>query len=509
MALSRSPGAPGLERVLASIAVAIALCVPARAQLNLGFETVPLDASAEPPGWRMTDEHMHAELDTTSAASGARSLHLTRENPSGIGRVVQEIGVEQFDGNRLRLSVRIRNGEQGSATPGLWIRVEGDIGLLYADSVAATPAADSSAWPRYELEAPLAETALRLTFGVELRGRGDAWFDELAIESFQASSLPPPSPVATRYVERALAIIEENSVLRARIDWPAFRSAVLEQARGADTIADSHLAVRFATSHLRDGHSYFMAPRQMTAIASEPVSNARTGRERVAPHGTVLASSIGYLTLPGFAGGTHDDQARFAAELQTLVASLDTPPVCGFILDLRGNSGGNLWPMLAGIGPLLGDGEIGAAIDPSGERTGLWYRDGKAGLSDRVQLRIRGTPYRLRDAAAPVAVITDRSTASAAEVIAGAFAARPATRRFGSATRGAVTGTRIFPLDDGAALVLAVAQTSDREGNIYTGPLEPDEIVDTRDRSVALADQSVVRAALVWLESRPECHERS
>src|SRR3970040_3136555 len=135
MAFSRSPGAPGLDRVLASIAVAIVLCVPARAHLNLSCETVPLDAGADPRGWRVTDEYMHAELDTTSAASGARSLHLTRENPSGIGRVVQEIGVEQFDGNRLRLSVRIRNGEQRTATPGLWIRVEGDMGLLYADSV--------------------------------------------------------------------------------------------------------------------------------------------------------------------------------------------------------------------------------------------------------------------------------------------------------------------------------------------------------------------------------------
>ena len=27
--------------------------------------------------------------------------------------------------------------------------------------------------------------------------------------------------------------------------------------------------------------------------------------------------------------------------------------------DLRGNIGGNMWPMIAGVGPILGDGIIG------------------------------------------------------------------------------------------------------------------------------------------------------
>jgi C-terminal processing protease CtpA/Prc len=196
---------------------------------------------------------------------------------------------------------------------------------------------------------------------------------------------------------------------------------------------------------------------------------------------------------------------EFAVELQEHVARLDAAGACGFVLDLRSNSGGNLWPMLVGVGPLLGDGEVAIALAPSGTRTPVWYRDGKAGLGDTVQLRVREAPYRLRNPLAPIAVLTDRSTASAAEIIAGAFGARADARRFGAATRGAVTGTRIFPLADGAALVLAVTHTSDRNGRVYSGPLEPDEVVDARTRNLALADQPVVRAALEWLESQRAC----
>jgi hypothetical protein len=473
---------------------AFAWLTTADAQTNLGFE------DATPAGWRATAEDTLLTIDTTSAARGVQSLRLRG------GRVTQDVDPKRFDGNRLRISALVKTDGLGAAA--LWVRVEGELGLLYGDSVSVPASATADEWLRYELEAPLDETARRVSFGAEVRGDGTAWFDEFAIESLEARSLPPPSAAATRYVERALAIIEQSSVKRELIDWRAFRSAVLEQARGAETVAASHLAVRFAMSHLADGHSYFMAPRQMTAIADEPVGNARTGREPLAPHSELLAPSIGYLRLPGFAGGTHTDQVNFAVDLQERIAALDASEACGFVLDLRGNSGGNLWPMLAGIGPWLGDGDAALAIEPSGTRTPVWYRDGKAGLGEAVQLRV-DAPYRLRNPAAPIAVLTDRSTASAAEILAGAFGTRLDARRFGAATRGAVTGTRIFPLADGAALVLAVTQTSDRTGRVYSGPLDPDEVVEASARGLALNDQPAVRVALDWLESQEACRKQS
>lgn len=482
---------------------ALAWVTAAQAQVNLGFEDAA-PHSGVAAGWRVAAENTLVTIDTTTAARGLQSLRLTRAAPSGSGRVAQEIDTERFEGNRVRVSAHVKIDDSATMAA-IWIRVEGDMGLLYADTLSVAASPTVGAWMRYELEAPLDETARRLSFGAEIRGHGSASFDEFEIHAVHTSSLPPPSPAAARYVERALAIIEESSVKRELIAWPEFRSAVLEQARGADTVAASHLAVRFAMSHLADGHSYFMAPRQMTAIADEPVGNARTGREPVAARSELLASSIGYLSLPGFAGGTHTDQVEFAVELQRHIARLDAADACGFVLDLRGNSGGNLWPMLVGVGPLLGDGEVAIAVDPSGTRTPVWYRDGKAGLGDAVQLRAREAPYRLRNALAPIAVLTDRATASAAEIIAGAFGARSDARRFGAATRGAVTGTRIFPLADGAALVLAVTHTSDRNGRVYSGPLEPDEAVEARARDQALTDQPVVAAALEWLKSRRAC----
>jgi hypothetical protein len=60
-------------------------------------------------------------------------------------------------------------------------------------------------------------------------------------------------------------------------------------------------------------------------------------------------------------------------------------------------------------------------------------------------------------------------------------------------------GNRTFELADRAALVLTVAATSDRTGRIDLGPIDPDEPVDARDGSAAVA------AAIAWLQTQAPC----
>src|SRR5690606_40666707 len=64
--------------------------------------------------------------------------------------------------------------------------------------------------------------------------------------------------------------------------------------------------------------------------------------------GRLLPGGAAYLLVPGFAGGSHAHQVDFAETLQALIRSLDEAGACGWIVDLRRNSGGNLWPMLLG-----------------------------------------------------------------------------------------------------------------------------------------------------------------
>ena len=185
--------------------------------------------------------------------------------------------------------------------------------------------------------------------------------------------------------------------------------------------------------------------------------------------------------------------------MKNAIQANDDAEVCGWVVDLRQNTGGNLWPMLAGLGPLLGEGELAASVYPDGRRVGVWHRDGQAGFSDYTQLRVR-SPYRLH-AEVPAAVLLGPATASSAEVLAVALRGRPATRSFGTPTRGLIAGNRTFTLADGASLVLTVAATTDSTGRVYAEPIMPDELAGGAESE---ADETLA-AAVTWLAAGDSC----
>jgi carboxyl-terminal processing protease len=490
--------------------VAVTPIAVANAQQNLSFEVVEPGTST-PQGWvlpRLDDGGtLRVTVDSAVAADGAHSLQVARLREGGVARVVQRFAVHEgaiapSAVMRVRLSGYVRTTDVAAGDAALWLRVDGPRGFLAVDSRGAdeAPAGAEPSWRRLMIQAPVPSDAREISFGAQLRSVGTAWFDDFALDMIDARTLPPPSAAARRYVEAALDIMQEHSLNTRTIEWPGFRAATLDQARGAQTATDAHLALRYALRNLGDFHSYLLTPQTAKALSVKPVANARTGRSAIEPRAASLDGGVAYLSVPGFAGGTPLQQVAFADRVQGLVRELEPTATCGWVVDLRDNGGGNLWPMLAGVGPLLGDGEAGASIYPDGRRVPFWYRDGKAGFGDYVQLRVSAAPHRLADGSPRIAVLIGADTASSGEVLAMALRARDGALTFGAPTRGLPTGNRTFPLADGAALVLTVAATSDRAGREHRGEIEPDRtLADETSDGAAASD-----AARLWL--RQSCH---
>jgi C-terminal processing protease CtpA/Prc/uncharacterized protein GlcG (DUF336 family) len=222
------------------------------------------------------------------------------------------------------------------------------------------------------------------------------------------------------------------------------------------------------------------------------------------PTGQRLENRIGYVQLPAHSGsGTFDDGRDYATITQRLIEEIDGEETCGWVVDLRRNAGGNLWPMLAGIGPILGEGEVGGSV--RSDSTTPWrYERGRALASDSTRFRT-SINYSLRQADPLVAVITSGSTASSGEAIVVAFKGRPDTRFFGEATNGIPTSNIGFPLSDGAVLNLTVGFMADRTGQTYDAPIEPDEAIEVDWERIGTDDDPVLEAALVWLNAQEAC----
>jgi len=220
------------------------------------------------------------------------------------------------------------------------------------------------------------------------------------------------------------------------------------------------------------------------------------------PQGRALTGDIGYLELPAFSG-TPEQGGRYATTAQQAIRAADASPMRGWIVDLRLNSAGNMYPMLAGVGPLLGVGEVGGFVDAHGNRTWFAYNDGVASLDTKAFCTVDTSPYAPRRPMPPVAVLTGESTASSGEAIVVAFRGRPATRSFGAPTAGVPTGNTANELSDGACINLTQALDCDRTGQTYNAPIPPDKTV-TMDWSLLGTDRDpVVTAASDWLRSQP------
>ena len=146
--------------------------------------------------------------------------------------------------------------------------------------------------------------------------------------------------------------------------------------------------------------------------------------------------------------------------------------------------------MMAGVGPILGDGIAGYAIDADDREEPWDYRAGALYLGG-MSWRYVDVPYTLLKQDPKVAVLTDGAVASSAEGIVIAFRGRPATRSFGTPTCGLSTGNEDYTLSDGAILVLADAVMADRMRRKYGDSIPPDEMISDSTH--------VVDRAIEWL----------
>ena len=185
--------------------------------------------------------------------------------------------------------------------------------------------------------------------------------------------------------------------------------------------------------------------------------------------------TLGYVQLPS--GGP----ASYATQAQRVLAAIDGPTTCGWMIDLRQTWAGDIWTYLAAIGPILGNGDLGGFVYRDGTKQPWAYQNGRVFWNgvERFEDQIVGPSYTLTNPMPPVALLLDQPTSAAGELVAVAFAGRPGVRTFGQPTWGTPTFEAQTTLGDGTDLSAAGAYSYDRTGQTYRGPIIPDVRVST------------------------------
>lgn len=285
--------------------------------------------------------------------------------------------------------------------------------------------------------------------------------------------LVPPS--AERYGKDALATIGKNGIYSGSDDWKSTYEECLKMIENAKSYEDTYPAIKKALSVCGGKHSILM-----TKSESQSTSDSY---DEVLP--TVsLNGDIAVIKLPDFLG-TAEAGRKYAKVAEDFIHE-NRDKINGVVLDLRGNTGGDMGPMATAVSSLLPDGELMyyhyRSYDvPVTLKDGVISNAGTGGKSLYPDEKLK----------VPVAILTDDMTASSGEALTLCFRGLENVKTFGAPTAGYTSVNMLYSLYDGAQMYLTVAFDKARTGEIFKETsIEPD-----------VATDSPLEAALEWLRS--------
>lgn len=248
---------------------------------------------------------------------------------------------------------------------------------------------------------------------------------------------------------------ESIKVLRTLADSPALRAGIRkddvilridEEPVGRDVMA--------AIEQMR-GPPGSLVRLTLRRADTEEIVNVALERARVAVQSVssrTLAPGVAYVRIASFSDTTAQEFERQLVTLQQAGA------LRLLVLDLRNNPGGVFEAAVALADTLLESGVIVSGV----------------GRSKSAQFRLMATPGEML-AGVPLAVLVDRGSASAAEILAGALKDQRRARIFGQRTYGKGSVQTVVALADGHALKLTTSRYATPSGTLINERgIEPD-----------------------------------
>jgi C-terminal processing protease CtpA/Prc len=251
-------------------------------------------------------------------------------------------------------------------------------------------------------------------------------------------------PCKNHMLDEFTEIVRKNSLFSNSLDWNHITRVKDSFCQNGKTDAN-FLFRQFVITALRN-----VGDKHSLLINRDVIQKMEDcGLINVPPKMKVVEEQIVYLMLSGYASFDKSQILQYATSLQDTIRAIDQSlSVKGWVIDLRKNNGGNMWPMIAGLGPILGNGDAGYFINSEKSSYKWTYRDGEFGI-----IRVKNF-YIVKEPNAPIAILTGNRTSSSGEMTLIAFLGKSNVRTFGAPTGGFVTANGNYTLSDGTIVWL-------------------------------------------------------
>jgi len=305
------------------------------------------------------------------------------------------------------------------------------------------------------------------------------------------------------YLDSSLNIIRKHS-LNTKVNWNDLRSNVYSKAVGANRYEDILHLYPYIFEQIDDHHGSLKFRGKTYSWNKKvvnPVNNtiATATKKYQSVHAENITKDIAYILIPGNTDFRGKQMDSIAKEIKNAISKINNQDIKGWVIDLRVNTGGNMYPMIAGLSDLIGEGKVGGFLTSTNEPDGAWIIKNGSFYVDSVKVSpIKYSGYPIKKDI-PVALLISGNTASSGEMTAISFIGRRKSVIIGEQSGGYTTSNLGFKLNEYSGLNLAVDYAADRNGKIYPKYLIPDLKVLNGDDFENLNDDLKIKKALSWL----------
>ncbi|GAB5555270.1 MAG: hypothetical protein Sapg2KO_48610 [Saprospiraceae bacterium] len=331
----------------------------------------------------------------------------------------------------------------------------------------------------------------------------------------QAFSQNPSTelPVSSNAIlDSIIQIAKNNAYHSGQVDWPSLSQEMFAISTEQDSINKIGKPVEHMFETLGDYHGMliydykagFSYRPEGVGIPKDSIYK-EIGRTKInLPYtvvGKLIQNNIAYIEILG-TGVMQPPQIEAAREtLRSVICDLKAQQPDGWILDLRCHIGGNMHPMMAGIGELIPNADLGGDTKDGVSYNTTWslengnfQENGYANYSAALQC-----PNDINEKR--IAVLTSRYTASAGEVVVSSLKAQKEVKIIGEQTGGLSSSNGWFVLPEKWILAPMVGYYMSIDKTVHKNGVIPDfEIIEPLDLNDLTSGKQIDRA-IKWIKS--------
>lgn len=313
-------------------------------------------------------------------------------------------------------------------------------------------------------------------------------------------------------VDSLYTFIKSNSILRTTVEWTQIDEAFQEQIHTAKSLKDTMNCFVFVLKQLNDYHTqiflnneyygYYPSFEDSVLIRLKTLSD-RSSSSINQIHSEIISKEIGYIRVPTMQVYNQLQINNYAQSMADKITELSKNCKNGFIIDLRLNGGGNVYPMLSGLSLFMGNKTIGYETDVDEQVVRSWVlENGNFVIGGYPSTNIKVERFLNLDSI-PIVVIIGPVTRSSGSMTAIAFKGRPNTIFIGEPTaNGYTTSNGYFQFASNLTLNFATNYVADRNKNIYKTTVNPDIIISHGDNFDHLMEDKKIQFAINWLNGK-------